>query len=570
MGVMLTQKLRSRICCNVLSDVKQRFLRTLPCSLLASSVSDWKLVSSCKQPFQWIERTVSYESHASVAGSLKEGQVQLLRYPSNGIYLTRREDCLNKNCSYSFNAFERTPSFLKKVKSCESLYSYFAARLFSSSYDSVMESIDQKSGSYYSKDESEFHRDVLSSKKEIFGQKDSGAIYQEYRWQSDSVFRHLRRAGVSACRFRTSRVGYRFSTSANSALNQHARVDADSDAEAESECSGPGGERPHELPMAEDWEQQNMLPDERYYHEENNSSTEHNSVEESDVYIPVEAFFIARSVDLKSLSEEPFVDVISGRKHLVIRCRDHSDESSCLPGEVNGAATDSWSLKRYMVVFQWGSVVLFNFGPHKEEDSLNIVKKHCKDIFKEEIKENYGVLVRPTLDRYSQGGHDKIMVKTLDTDGLRIISLILSQSIALDHYTKAIDGMLTSFGELNRTMEMTGTFKLHRKELFQLVAAANTTLADAILRIGLLERSDVAWQNANYDRIWGYLRDDFELDERFESLEFKTGIIQHNVKFFLDILQNRKSDLLEWIIIFLIAGEIMVSLYDILHGTGAL
>lgn len=41
--------------------------------------------------------------------------------------------------------------------------------------------------------------------------------------------------------------------------------------------------------------------------------------------------------------------------------------------------------------------------------------------------------------------------------------------------------------------------------------------------------------------------------------------LQHNVRFFLEILQNRKSDTLEWIIILLITGEICVSLYDILH-----
>jgi uncharacterized Rmd1/YagE family protein len=41
------------------------------------------------------------------------------------------------------------------------------------------------------------------------------------------------------------------------------------------------------------------------------------------------------------------------------------------------------------------------------------------------------------------------------------------------------------------------------------------------------------------------------------------NLIQNNVKYFLEILQNRKSDTLEWIIIILIAGEIMLGLYEI-------
>ena len=41
-----------------------------------------------------------------------------------------------------------------------------------------------------------------------------------------------------------------------------------------------------------------------------------------------------------------------------------------------------------------------------------------------------------------------------------------------------------------------------------------------------LNRSDAAWKDANYAQIWEYLRDDFELDDRFESLDFKLNIIQ--------------------------------------------
>lgn len=42
----------------------------------------------------------------------------------------------------------------------------------------------------------------------------------------------------------------------------------------------------------------------------------------------------------------------------------------------------------------------------------------------------------------------------------------------------------------------------------------------------MINRSDTAWKDANYAQIWEYLRDDFELDERFESLDFKLNIIQ--------------------------------------------
>ena len=53
------------------------------------------------------------------------------------------------------------------------------------------------------------------------------------------------------------------------------------------------------------------------------------------------------------------------------------------------------------------------------------------------------------------------------------------------------------------------------------------------------------------------------MEERFQRLSLKLELMQQNVKYFLEILQNRKSNTLEWIIIVLIAGEIMLCLYDI-------
>lgn len=41
--------------------------------------------------------------------------------------------------------------------------------------------------------------------------------------------------------------------------------------------------------------------------------------------------------------------------------------------------------------------------------------------------------------------------------------------------------------------------------------------------------------------------------------------LQHNIRFLQEILQNRKSDFLEWLIIALIGAEILLSVYDIVH-----
>ena len=110
----------------------------------------------------------------------------------------------------------------------------------------------------------------------------------------------------------------------------------------------------------------------------------------------------------------------------------------------------------------------------------------------------------------------------------------------------------------------------------------------------VLRRSDIAWKDAKYAQIWEYLRDEFELTQRFATLDIKlkfvevtyhfhslfgecdgSGVcvmvtlhfyfLQHNIRFLQEILQNRKSDFLEWFIIILICTEILISIYDISH-----
>ncbi|KAJ6690386.1 hypothetical protein OIU85_006632 [Salix viminalis] len=222
----------------------------------------------------------------------------------------------------------------------------------------------------------------------------------------------------------------------------------------------------------------------------------------------------------------------------------------------------------YMVVFQYGSIVLFNVREHGVDEYLNIVRKHASGLLPEMRKDEYEVREKPTLNTWMQGGLDYIMLQFLNTDGIRMIGSVLGQSIALDYYGRQVDGMVAEFTDINRGMEKTGTFSMDSKKLFQIVGKANSNLADVILKLGLFERSDIAWKDAKYAQIWEYLRDEFELTQRFASLDFKLKFVEHNIRFLQEILQNRKSDFLEWLIIVLISVEIIISVFDIVQRSG--
>ncbi|PPD68347.1 hypothetical protein GOBAR_DD34773 [Gossypium barbadense] len=302
--------------------------------------------------------------------------------------------------------------------------------------------------------------------------------------------------------------------------------------------------------------------------------------------IPVRAYFFSTSVDLKGLVEQNKQNFIPPTSrmtnYVVLKFGDLSSSSG--PG-VFTSGSDCC----FMVVFQYGSIVLFNIRECDVDQYLKIVEKHASGLLPEMRKDEYEVIEMPTLNTWMQAGLDYITLQFLNIDGIRTIGSVLGQSIALDYYVRQVDGMVAEFTDINRGMEKTGTFTMDSKKLFQIVGKANSNLADVILKLGLFEsgtkvpigmrrlecynlarvflgsnRSDIAWKDAKYAIIWEFLRDEFELTQRFASLDFKLKFVEHNIRFLQEILQNRKSDFLEWLIIVLISAEIVISLYDLI------
>ncbi|MCL7030459.1 hypothetical protein MKW94_000666 [Papaver nudicaule] len=279
--------------------------------------------------------------------------------------------------------------------------------------------------------------------------------------------------------------------------------------------------------------------------------------------IPVKAYFLSTSINLKSMQAENsrYVLPATSRSTNFITLRYCN-----FPSETTGVEIkESGKGYSYMVVFHYGSAVLFNVEDQEVENYLDIVRRHASGLLREMRKDDYAVKEKPQLEEDMQGGPDHIVLKHLDADGIRVIGSVLGQSIALDYFVSQVDGLVEQFTHINRSMEKTGTFTMKRKKLFQLVGKANSHLADVILKVGLFDRSEIAWRDAKCAQILEYLREEYEVTQRFGNLDFKLKFVEHNIHFFQEVLQNRRSDLLEWCIIFLLSIENVLSIYELIR-----
>ena len=175
---------------------------------------------------------------------------------------------------------------------------------------------------------------------------------------------------------------------------------------------------------------------------------------------------------------------------------------------------------------------------------------------------------------------------TLDMKNVQVIAGVLGQTVALEFYEGQVEAILEEFQTLNEAVEKDGKGMVsgrlidrmrsamnvreesRKRKLFQLVARNNKIYSDILIRLRLLDRKrpgldEAEWKFAHYHNMWEELREEFELQLRFDHLHFKLDLIHDNAKFFLEVLATRRGEWLEWMIIVLIGAEIMLSLYDI-------
>ena len=98
------------------------------------------------------------------------------------------------------------------------------------------------------------------------------------------------------------------------------------------------------------------------------------------------------------------------------------------------------------------------------------------------------------------------------------------------------------------------------QKLYRLVAQNNTVITNVLSKLGIFEGSDAAWESQDYHYTWEALRQEFELDYRFKDLSLKLDIVKDNATFFISMLNTEKSEKLEWIIIVLIAAEVVLGI----------
>jgi uncharacterized Rmd1/YagE family protein len=208
----------------------------------------------------------------------------------------------------------------------------------------------------------------------------------------------------------------------------------------------------------------------------------------------------------------------------------------------------------FVYIFKYGVVCFLNYAAEARTAFLLRIKPFCKNVFKQPLSEEFEV---ETNARENKFGFNKIEIVNPDIEVLRLIMLNVSQSVSLDYYSELTNLLQEETDSHTLKLERRGRLDISGKNLKMYIGKTLNLKNRIAENLYIFDSPPETWEDENLNRIDQGLKRTFDLQERYRDIREGLEIIKENLELFKDLLQYRNSTFLEWIIIILVALEVI-------------
>lgn len=209
---------------------------------------------------------------------------------------------------------------------------------------------------------------------------------------------------------------------------------------------------------------------------------------------------------------------------------------------------------RFIYVFKYGVVCFLNHDPIEISNFLQLISPYCKNLFQESLNEEFHI---ETNAKENKIGYNKIEIVSSDIEILRLIMMNVSQSVSLDYYSELTNKLLEETNYHTQILEKKGKLGISGTNLKKYIGKTLILKNRIAENLYIFDSPPETWEDENLNKIDIGLKRTFDLQERFRNISEGLQIIKDNLELFKDILQYRNSNFLEWIVIILIAVEVL-------------
>jgi uncharacterized Rmd1/YagE family protein len=158
---------------------------------------------------------------------------------------------------------------------------------------------------------------------------------------------------------------------------------------------------------------------------------------------------------------------------------------------------------------------------------------------------------------------ERVVMDQLTVDRISLIALIMAQSAALEYFEDKIDELLKRSREISGFLEAAGRMKRTDRKINKFIGYCMRAKQDLVSSLYLLDKPDETWEDQVLDNLYHDAIEMFELKERYRTVDYKLKTVEENLKIIAGLLANRWLAFLEWLIIILIAIEVVLFVYEL-------
>jgi uncharacterized Rmd1/YagE family protein len=141
----------------------------------------------------------------------------------------------------------------------------------------------------------------------------------------------------------------------------------------------------------------------------------------------------------------------------------------------------------------------------------------------------------------------------------------LSKSVVLARDEREVTAVFERVEPFARQLAERGRAGAGRRTILRLIGNALLVQHRVSGRVAVAEKPDVVWDRPDLDRLYARLEDEYELKERAGTLAHKLSVIAETAEVLTDIIDTKRSFRLEIIIVVLIAVELVIAGFQMLH-----
>ncbi|MBU6275189.1 MAG: RMD1 family protein [Planctomycetes bacterium] len=220
---------------------------------------------------------------------------------------------------------------------------------------------------------------------------------------------------------------------------------------------------------------------------------------------------------------------------------------TALPGGGRGVA----------VLYRSGAAVFFDVTPAGIAEALRQIAPRVRQPLAEAERDTevLEIAVDPAGRELIEG--NTLLLADVTMEKLQIVADILAKSVSLAHHERAVERQFERVEPFAADLGRSGR---GGRELLRQIGSTLLAEHQVVAGARVDDTPELLWDHPELERLWGRLRDEFEIRERSRALHDKLALVSRTAETALDLLHNTRSLRLEWAVVGLIVCEILLTL----------